>query len=264
MIALTFPEINEPSELAQAQVHLWRWAVPLQGSLAEELTLLSESERQRAARLKNDHQRRMRISSRAGMRRLLGYYQKCAPASVEIVYGPLGRPHLKHGDGLNFNVSHSGDWVVVAVAMARKLGIDIESVRQRLPSDRLIARICSPREQLVLAALSNAERTAAFFRMWTRKEAIMKATGGSIFHAPSNIDVSLGESAQPVIYGSRRDDWSLHHFSWSNRQLAGRAAGPAGEAAAPTEKRQPATVVGALAIDAGSWHLLSYTADFHR
>ncbi len=150
------------------------------------------------------------------MRYLLGRYLNTAPAAVPIRYGRLGRPHLDYAvPTLNFNVSHSGDWVAMAIAVSERLGVDIERIRAQFPSQRLIERICSPREQAVLQSLSPAERRAAFFRGWTRKEAIMKATGGSIFHAPNRIDVSFGESPTPTLYAANRGErhgWLLRHF----------------------------------------------------
>lgn len=231
--------------LTDQSLHLWRWRAPTTGDLAGEFALLNDIERKRVQRLRRPADRRVRIVSRSGMRRLLGQYLDVAPADIPIRYGPLGRPHLdcqrlpampNDNTMLNFNLSHAGEWVVMVVSLADLVGIDIELPRDKPPSARLIERICSLRERAVLMALEPAQAKAAFYRAWTRKEAILKATGGSIFHASASFDVSLGEADQPTVYrppASATQDWQLFNFGWDE-------------------------VVGAIAIRAGDWALSSY------
>lgn len=242
MITPRFVATNAHPPLTTDELHLWRWPIPTVGELADQQALLSPSERERVARLHQAQDRRARIISRAVMRRLLGQYLDIEPTAVPIRYGPLGRPHLDQqhlpqSTALNFNLSHSGGWVAMVVGLAEPLGIDIELPRARPPSARLLRRICSPRERAVLAALPAAERHAAFYRAWTRKEAILKATGGSIFHASASIDVSLREAHQPPVYQAARGShraWQLFHIGW----------GP---------------IVGAIAVDEGSWELRHFS-----
>ncbi len=214
MIAPTFALSQSLPELIPGELHVWRWRAMV-GDESTAMSLLSAMEQARVERLREPAARAARLSSRAGLRLLLGGYLQRAPATVPIRLGRLGRPHLDGIDGPNFNISHSGQWVALVVGQAEALGIDIEQIRSRLPSDRLIERVASPRERAVLSALSDNERRLAFYRLWTRKEAIMKATGGSVFHNPSALDVSLGEAARPTVYQSRREAegrWTLCHL----------------------------------------------------
>ena len=101
----------------------------------------------------------------------------CGMGASELVIrtGPNGKPFLPGGP--HFNLAHSGPIALFAVA-AFPVGIDVEAVRTVEPD--LAKSVFTSAELIYLDTLSAAERAAAFFRGWTRKEAVIKATGGSI------------------------------------------------------------------------------------
>ncbi|MEU1626136.1 4'-phosphopantetheinyl transferase superfamily protein [Streptomyces sp. NPDC020096] len=116
-----------------------------------------------------------------GLRRLLGAYLGTEPSEVVLVRepcplcdGPHGRPAVS-GGGPHFSLSHSGDLVLIAVA-GSPVGADVEEIPAVSVADD-VARNLHPRERAELAALPSADRTAAFSRCWTRKEAYLKGTG---------------------------------------------------------------------------------------
>lgn len=135
-----------------------------------------------------------RLGARIALRRLLGERLKVPPDSVELQHGPWGKPflHPAHGSRTEFNVSHAGDWAVIAVGEARNLGIDIERVTENDDYEMLADRIMSARELNWYDKLLAGERCLAFYRAWVRKEAVLKATGCGLSLDPRMIDVHNG------------------------------------------------------------------------
>jgi 4'-phosphopantetheinyl transferase len=102
------------------------------------------------------------------------------------------------------SIAHSGRHVLVAVAN-RQVGVDVEQLRQSVPSPRLMARVCSPDELLVLEGLIDAERARAFITVWARKEAYGKAVGHGLDFPLRSVAVGPGGS---VIAGGA-GDWRV-------------------------------------------------------
>ena len=93
--------------------------------------------------------------------------------------GRHGKPHLPDGD-LEFNLSHSGDLALIAIARGRRVGVDVEQLRPVIGLDDVAPRVCSAAELAMLASVAEPARTHAFLGLWTRKEALAKATGEGI------------------------------------------------------------------------------------
>jgi 4'-phosphopantetheinyl transferase len=145
-------------------------------SLEAAAATLSPAERERAGRYANPWHGRRFAYTRGLLRTLLGRFLHRPPAGIEFAYGAYGKPALS-GDGeLNFNLSHSGDWVALGFALNRRIGIDLESVPACRRDCRSVARQCfSPRELAVLEEGMNAAEV--FCSLWVRKEAVLKAAG---------------------------------------------------------------------------------------
>ena len=144
--------------------------------------LLSPAERERAARLAAAPRW---IVARAALRIVLGQQLGIAPAEVEFAAGPHGKPEVP-GARLRFNLSHSGDRALVAVADGIEVGVDVERTSRR---SRAIARTLTDGER---AALHGGEHLA-LLRIWCRKEALAKAIGGGLGWAPETFDTSRPE-----------------------------------------------------------------------
>jgi 4'-phosphopantetheinyl transferase len=122
---------------------------------------------------------------------LLGPYTGREPASLEIRTGAHGKPELA-GSGASFNLSHSGDLALLAVALGDlQLGIDVEESRPTRPLDRMADRFFSAAEASAYAMLPASERVASFYRLWTRKEAYLKAWGTGLTFSSRRFSLSL-------------------------------------------------------------------------
>jgi 4'-phosphopantetheinyl transferase len=177
-----------PFDLALDEVHCW--SVPLDASpttLAVLFETLTDDERARAARLRFERDRRRFIVARATLRELLGRYVGTPPDQVHFAYTAFGKPKLTpEFDGphcVKFNLSHSADLALIAVAWDAEVGVDVEHIR---PSDYGdIARSSfAPSEIAQLRAAPRHLQARAFFNSWTRREAYAKARGESLPDGP--------------------------------------------------------------------------------
>ncbi len=141
---------------------------------------LSPGERERAARFRFAQDRRRFEVSRGLMRQALGRWLGLAPTEVAIGYGTHGKPRVRGGP--SFNVAHSGPWVLMALAEEGRVGVDVEVVRPLADLEEVAARVFHPEERAELSAAGADERArlTPFYRLWTRKEALVKALGGGL------------------------------------------------------------------------------------
>ncbi len=165
----------DPRPLLQgAAVHLW---LAERGDAADDSTLGAE-ERARAARLKQPQDRALFVLAHAVLRDLLAGYTGQPASDLPLTVGPHGKPCLPAGshDDLHFNLSHSGDAVLVALSRGRDLGVDVEAVRPHDDLDAVAAQVFADDERAAIAA-AGERRLDAFYALWTRKEACVKAWG---------------------------------------------------------------------------------------
>ena len=169
-------------------------------------TRLSDDERARAARFVRDRDRRRWIVSRGELRRVLGEACGIAPAAVSFVAGHNGKPLLGDHRGeppLHFNLSHSGALAVVGLTRVGPVGVDVEAARHMADRDAVVARFFSAAEQAAYRRLPVAARSTAFYDGWTRKEAVIKATGEGLSADLGAFDVSLTPDEPPRMLAVR-------------------------------------------------------------
>ena len=178
--------------------------------------LLNQVELERAERLIDRQVRNRFIAGRGLLRESLANYLNRSPASLLLATSEHGKPFLSdghHNDGLSFNLSHSGDLAIMAIAKHCQLGIDLEQLRDNLPFRAMAQQFFSRREQTDLFSLPVELQPAAFYRCWTRKEAYLKGCGSG-FSRPSNLcDVSLFPDQPAELLADRFDPTQI--YTWS-------------------------------------------------
>jgi 4'-phosphopantetheinyl transferase len=177
-------------------VHVWRVSLAEHAKRGRELAvLLGEDERARATRMRDPRHRTRFVIARGCLRLILARYLPVPPAALRFDYGPRGKPSLAtQGDrDLRFNLTHSGDVALYAVTTARRIGIDVERIRPETRYERIAARMFPLAELETLRARPAAERRAAFFHAWTRKEALIKAAGSSLWMGMGHTEAALAE-----------------------------------------------------------------------
>jgi 4'-phosphopantetheinyl transferase len=175
-------------------IHVWHAGLEPPATRWQELAAaLTRGERERAERLPAGPHRRRFVAGRGLLREILGAYLGLNPGAVPFAYGPAGKPRLAgDGPGLAFNLSHSANLAVCAVAApGSEIGVDVERLRPLSDIAGTAACWFSPRERALLAVLDGDERVRAFFRVWTRKEAWLKATGFGLPLGPERVEVAV-------------------------------------------------------------------------
>jgi 4'-phosphopantetheinyl transferase len=170
-----------PQELAEwgitEGIHVWTAELaPAIGHSADYRRLLSTSEMERALKFRRPEIRDQFIITRGILRTLLGHYLAIDPAAVEITYEASGKPVLA-SPGLYFNVTHSEELAAFAFTRMGKIGIDIEVVRPRVNIAGIVERYFTRGELAAFQATPLQLQEQTFFTMWTRKEALLKASG---------------------------------------------------------------------------------------
>jgi 4'-phosphopantetheinyl transferase len=188
--------------LNPADIHVWTISLDITAScLSGFERILSTSELARARSFRFDLHRNRFIAGRGSMRTLLSRYLKTEPAHVNFGEGPHGKPYLSGAfaeSGLNFNLAHSENLGLFAVTRAGSIGVDIERIRPLTDSEQIADCFFSARESAEFHGLAVGQKLDAFFNLWTRKEAWLKATGEGIGQALKDVEVSFlpGEAAQ--------------------------------------------------------------------
>jgi 4'-phosphopantetheinyl transferase len=181
--------------------------------------LLSAAERQRGERFHFPADRDRYVIRRGILRILLSRYLNTHPREIEFRYQRWGKPEMNGGSlDLHFNASHSADLALYAVTLACPIGADLEQLRPLAEFEDLASRYFSPRESALIGALAPECRMEAFYSVWTRKEAFLKATGEGIGENLAEVEVSPAPGDQPAILrvpGSRPGPtgWKLRSFS---------------------------------------------------
>jgi len=182
---------STPDRFGETTVHLLAFDGPGAGGRADE-SALSASERARAASLRGEPLRRRYVASHAALRRLLAGIVGGSPEALQLAAGPNGKPRLPGGP--RFSLSHSGDLGLVAIDPACEVGVDLEPVRPVPEADEIAARWFAPEERAALHA-AGADGGAAFARLWTRREAWLKALGVGLDESLAGRPVDLARFA---------------------------------------------------------------------
>lgn len=232
---VTGPPVVEPPPLGAAEVHAWR--IDLAAASPDEADL-SDVERARAGAIRDPGTRRVFTASRAAVRRILAGYLGRPASGVELLQhcpycsGPHGRPRLEGAPPpLLLSIAHSGSLAALAVTRTGAVGVDVEGgANGRRSGLRIAERRFAPEEVAALLAAPEHERTAVFLRIWTRKEAYLKATGEGLARPMSSFAVSAAEPA--VLLRADGDDpvrWTVVDLPLAGG-MAGAVVLPAGYA----------------------------------
>ncbi len=187
--------------LTANSVHLWHlYLAPERFPPAHYWSSLSSDEQQRAQKFINEPLRTRFILARGLLRFLLSTYLQESPQRLQFAYTDKGKPYLPAAAHLHFNLSHSQNQALYAIAR-HPVGVDIECLRDQLRYEQLTRLVLSEQEQASWENRPPAERQRSFFRVWTRKEALLKAGGKGLAGNMRQLTVPL--SAYTV---------ALHHY----------------------------------------------------
>jgi len=211
--------------------------------------LLAPDEKAKLATCKSEAARRRFLAGRGLLRALLADKLRRAPQELRIVDRGAGKPALDPdagGRSIPFNLSHSRDLLLIAVANEPgvELGIDVEWAGATRPFEALVERFGAPGEREALRAVPDAGRRRAFYRWWTRKEAVVKGAGATLAGALGHLEVPFGpetvsEVAWPANAAPGPSDglerqWLVYTWEPGGEYVASLAVAGAGVVAAQT------------------------------
>jgi 4'-phosphopantetheinyl transferase len=190
-------------------IHIWRF------HLAKILfPNLNDDEKALAGRFHFEPDRNRFILGRHALRLILSKYLRVNPLDIFIFSPESKKPFISHPfSDIHFNISHSGEWILVALAK-NELGVDIEYLNKGFEFNDLMDHHFSEAEQKYIQWQSNA--LAAFFYLWTRKEALLKSWGKGLQANLQDIDV-LGDD---ISYKKNGMSWKLKSFKVSEDHFA--------------------------------------------
>jgi len=146
------------------------------------------------------------------MRSILSHYLNCAAAKIDYQYNQYGKPYLPAANPetykLYFNLAHSHDYALFALNRSAEVGVDLEFDSKNRQRDimRLAKRFYHPDEYRGLESLEPEQRSEAFYRIWTRKEAFTKAIGSGIQFSFRQFEVSIGETPELLWIDNHKFD----------------------------------------------------------
>jgi 4'-phosphopantetheinyl transferase len=232
--------------LDRDDVHVWRcWLDQPNGRLDAFSTVLSPEERVRAGRPYRESGRRHAVVARGFLRLVLAGYVGIAAEALEFVYGAKGKPSfaetVENAD-VRFNLSHSGEVAILAVARGRDLGADVEHLRLISDYANIAARFFSPAENAELLARWSADPMRGFFTCWTRKEAYIKATGMGLSQPLAGFDVAIAPDEPARLLRVERDASETARWTFGTFEPA-------------------PGYLGAVAVEGAGWRLTAWSFD---
>jgi 4'-phosphopantetheinyl transferase len=191
--------------------------------------LLTMAEQQRARRYHAEADYHRFVIGRATLRLLLGACLGLPPGALHFVPGENHKPILATAPELHYNVSHSGNWVLITIAPVA-VGVDVEKINVSFPFDEILEYSFSEHEKAFIA--QHPVRPAAFYRLWTRKEAFVKATAQGIDADFTRVPALDGRHQWLATHPNSVANWTVSSFAAAAGYVAAvayPAAIPAGQ-----------------------------------
>ncbi|SDE78974.1 4'-phosphopantetheinyl transferase [Pricia antarctica] len=210
--------------LPENEVQLWYFKVDeFLKDVESYANLLSLKETARADSFKFDKDRTVYILARGLLRILSGRYLNKIPKKIKFDYGEYGKPGYKFQNPIAFNISHSGNMIVMAFARNCEIGVDIEKIKDDFDVIDIAHHFFSPDEIQTLKALPEQEQVYGFYRCWTRKESFIKAKGSGLSFPLTSFSVSLDVDYAELLRtdwdSTEKKEWQLFTFTTTKDYL---------------------------------------------
>ncbi|HTQ27539.1 MAG TPA: 4'-phosphopantetheinyl transferase superfamily protein [Puia sp.] len=207
-------------QAAHRTADLWRIPVPATPhDFDRSLFMLEPEENKRAERFHRDADRLRFITGRISLKWLAGQYLDCPSTDIQIRKGKNSKPFLQHRSNrkIYHNIAHSGDYVLIALADS-ELGVDLEKMEDSFNYEEVLSMSFSPAE---LAFIQKAEnQRSCFYRLWTIKEALAKATSRGLDDGLQSLPSLDGDHlVEAAVIGSL-DSWHINSFSFETYMSA--------------------------------------------
>ena len=134
------------------------------------------------------------------VKNILSSFISVPPSEIIFNYNKFGKPRIHPTKNIDFNYSHSGDYVMLVVSTSHRVGCDIEFVDAKVEVANICEQFFSPSEVSAFRKYDKKNQHQIFFNLWSRKEAFIKAQGIGLSYGLSNFSVDEGNMLYPDVY----------------------------------------------------------------
>jgi 4'-phosphopantetheinyl transferase len=225
--------------LSEGHIHIWTISQRPRTS-SDYAPLLSKDELNRASGMRSPQLFDRFIADHGALRLLLSAYLDTDPRKLPIVANNYGKPALDIPHcRLRFNMSHSGELTMIALCLDSEIGVDVEAMRPIAEWEEIAASHFSHHESESLRGEEPKAQISAFFRCWTRKEALIKAIGMGLSIPLDSFTVSTSLTEPAMLLHCAWDPGAVRHWT-----LVHLEPGPGH--------------VGALAVEDADWSIQQF------
>ncbi|MGN1166333.1 MAG: 4'-phosphopantetheinyl transferase family protein [Lachnospiraceae bacterium] len=193
----------EPDEL-----HIWIFSIKKSSLLTEDMKSLPEYELKRAAAFSREEDRLRYLVSRSLLRKILSIYLELPASSFRFEKGEHGKPFLAD-QKIQFNLSHSEDYIALVFCANSPVGIDIEKIRPKARIESLVNRFFHPDEARIFSGLNEQQKIDFMFRGWTLREAFLKGIGCGLTLPTNSFSVTSSTEEPSTFYITKsQEDYS--------------------------------------------------------
>ncbi|MGP0129206.1 MAG: 4'-phosphopantetheinyl transferase family protein [cyanobacterium endosymbiont of Rhopalodia musculus] len=183
-----------------SDIHLWKQHLKVSDLEVNRcFEILNQEEKIKAQKFSFEKHKRRFIVARGTLKTILGRYLNIPAPTIEFTYSSRGKPRLTNklgGNRLQFNLSHSNELAIYGVTCNRVIGVDLEYIRPMSEAKKLAKRFFCFQEYNHINLLTSPDLEKTFFKLWTAKEAYLKATGEGIGGGLDQVEVSLDSCPQ--------------------------------------------------------------------
>lgn len=205
-----------PENMGIRDIHLWQIDTKqFVNKLPKYYVELSQDEKKRADKFYFVKDKINFILAHAFLRGLLGKYIGVETESIQFYFNRYGKPLVStdEGEGVCFNLSHSGSMIFIALSPLYHIGVDVEQVKENKSFLSLSSSYFTKAEHSAICELPEKEQLPAFFRCWTRKEAYIKGQGKGLSLALDSFEVNVQNSKKELLLNTCHDPLALDRWS---------------------------------------------------
>lgn len=206
----------------QNEVHVWNYPLNIvETDMDFFYGLLSDEEKKGIDKIKLQGVRDKRVTSKAIVKDIISKYLGINSDQIKYSYNRFGKPVLPENINLpclNFNISHSENLGIIALVKKNQIGVDVERLIDLTDIDDIIILCFSKNEQRLFKDLEGLEKTRLFYKIWTGKEAFIKAVGKGFSFPLENISFGLNINKEIMIseisdFQENLNNWHVYNFT---------------------------------------------------
>lgn len=200
-------------DLSKQHAHVWYANLKKDSNkLYQYYDLLSFEEKQKARQFKFSKDKNQSIITRIVLRLLSSKYLNIKPEAVTFKYGEYGKPEYNFDSDLKFNISHSGDLIVIGFVKDFDIGVDIEKVKYNFDVFEIASKFFSALEIETLKKVHKTKQVEYFYRCWTRKESFIKAKSVGLSFPLDSFSVCIDSDKKTKLLETKWDDTEKHKW----------------------------------------------------